>query len=263
MKKLVKITGYVLKDVFLARWNLGFLVFYAISAIVLMHFNGQISKAIVSLLNVSIILIPLISAIMGSMYLYNSRDFVQLLLSQPVKRSHVFLGLLFGLIIGLCLSIAIALGLGFAYSAIVGGQDVAPYLSLILYSVLLCPIFTSISFLVALRNEDKVRGIAYSLLIWFFLAILYDGFFLLWLIIFQDYPLENHALVMTFLNPVDLVRISILLEVDMAAMMGYTGAVFSKSLGGMSGLLSATAALSIWIIVPIAFIIRTARKRDF
>lgn len=68
---------------------------------------------------------------------------------------------------------------------------------------------------------------------------------------------------MTFLNPIDLVRISILLEVDMAAMMGYTGAVFSKSLAGMSGLLSATAALSIWIIVPIAFIIRTARKRDF
>ena len=186
-----------------------------------------------------------------------------MLVAQPVKRSHVFLGLLTGLILSLSLSIFLALALGFGYSWVVTGQDVTSYLPMILFSVLLCAIFACISFFIALKNEDKIRGIGYALMTWFFLAILYDGLFLLWLLIFKDYPLEQHALVLTFLNPVDLVRIAILLKVDLAAMMGYTGAVFKDTIGGTSGTMMALGALILWLAVPAFLIRRFSGKKDF
>ena len=60
----------------------------------------NVNKAILSLLNVVILLVPLVSVIFSTIYVYNSSQFIELLLSQPVARG----GDDFGVFIRLCVA---------------------------------------------------------------------------------------------------------------------------------------------------------------
>jgi Cu-processing system permease protein len=65
------------------------------------------------------------------------------------------------------------------------------------------------------------------------------------------------------LNPIDLVRIALLLQFDISALMGYTGAVFSRFFSGATGLAVITAALTTWIAGPLALGYIGFRRKDF
>tara|TARA_R100000935_G_C2778402_1_gene140626 strand:- start:367 stop:558 length:192 start_codon:yes stop_codon:yes gene_type:complete len=52
------------------------------------------------------------------MYYYNFREFTQLLLAQPDKRSSIFLGQYFGVALSLSLSLIIGLGFSFIFYGI-------------------------------------------------------------------------------------------------------------------------------------------------
>jgi Cu-processing system permease protein len=64
-------------------------------------------------------------------------------------------------------------------------------------------------------------------------------------------------------NPVDLARVLLLLRFDLAALMGYTGAVFQRLLGGWTGSRLAAAALTLWIVIPVACGQRMFQRKDF
>lgn len=84
-----------------------------------------------------------------------------------------------------------------------------------------------------------------------FFAIIYDGIFLLSLISFNDYPLEQFALAASIFNPIDLSRVLILLKLDISALMGYTGAIFKQFFGSNNGMMISFAVLTAWVILPI------------
>ena len=98
---------------------------------------------------------------------------------------------------------------------------------------------------------------------WLFLAVIYDGILLLLFMFFEHYPLDRFALVMTLFNPVDLSRVLIMLQLDISALMGYTGAVFRKFLGTATGMAIAYTALTLWIILPVLGFLRLAGRKDF
>ena len=100
-------------------------------------------------------------------------------------------------------------------------------------------------------------------LLWLFLAVIYDGLFLMSLMLFQEYPLENFSLVSTMLNPIDLSRTLILLKLDISALLGYTGAVFKKFFGSDFGLLISFLMLFLWTFIPIFALVRKSGKKDF
>ena len=81
--------------------------------------------------------------------------------------------------------------------------------------------------------------------------------------VFSDYPLEQAAIGISMFNPIDLGRILITLQMDIAALMGYTGAVFRKTIGSGGGLLLAWAVLLFWAILPVVFVRRRAYRKDF
>jgi Cu-processing system permease protein len=83
------------------------------------------------------------------------------------------------------------------------------------------------------------------------------------MIVLEDYPLDNFGLVVSFLNPIDLSRILIILKLDISALLGYTGAVFQKFFGTNSGMVFSLLILSAWVIFPVFIMIRTANKKDF
>jgi Cu-processing system permease protein len=64
------------------------------------------------------------------------------------------------------------------------------------------------------------------------------------------------------LNPIDLARVGILLQLDSAALLGYTGALFTHVFAG-AGTLLAAGALGAWIAGPLGLAARAFRRRDF
>src|SRR5690606_20873871 len=129
--------------------------------------------------------------------------------------------------------------------------------------VLLSFIFSAIALVIALKNENRIKGFGFAILVWLFLAVIYDGIFLLGLIWFNDYPLDKFAIAGTVLNPIDLSRILILLKLDISALMGFTGAVFQKFFGNTAGMLSAIAILMTWIGLPVWRIAAISKAKDF
>ena len=250
-------------DVIRSKWNIGFFIFFLGISFTMLYFSSNLSKGLVSILNVVLFIVPLMGSIMGSMYYYNSIDFIDLLLSQPLKRSSVFLGQSLGLAFGIAISFLLGVGIPFLSYGLFKSNEVWNFLVLIGSGFFLSIIFTALAYMISIYNSDKVRGIGISLMLWLFLAIIYDGLFLVYLMVFQEYPLERHALVLTMINPIDLARVATMLKLDIAALLGYTGAVFKDFFGSGSGLVISTFAMLFWSVLPFFFIAHKGNKKDF
>ena len=137
------------------------------------------------------------------------------------------------------------------------------FLALLWIGFILTFIFSGIAFLIALSNQNRIKGFGMAILFWLFMAVIYDGAFLLFLVWFRDYPLDSFALISSILNPIDLSRIMILLQLDISSLMGYTGAVFKDFFGSGTGLLAAYSILLFWTLFPILAIVRKANRKDF
>ena len=260
---MLKILKYSFYDLMRSRWSYVYFLFYLLLGIVLLFLNNNLSKAVITLMNVIIILVPLIGTIFGVMYYYNSKEFTELLLAQPIKRSSIFLGQYLGVALSLSMSLIIGLGLPFIFYGIFRSDAIWDFSLLLITGTFLTLIFTALAFSIALCNENKIKGFGYAILLWLFMAVIYDGIFLMSLIMFEDYPLDTFSLIATMFNPIDLSRVLILLKLDISALLGYTGALFQKFFGTDFGVLISLGMLIIWVVVPAWFIKRKSNRKDF
>lgn len=250
-------------DMLRSKWSIIYVVFFFISALFLLYFSNNLSKAIISLMNVVLTIVPLISVMMGVTYYYNSLEFAELLLAQPLKRSSVFLGQFLGLSLSLSLSYVIGLGIPFLIYGIQNSAEISDFIMVLISGTFLTFIFTGIAYFATMINDDKIRGFGLAIMIWLFMAVLYDGIFLLILIYFKEYPLEKVAIFLSVLNPIDLSRTLIMLKLDIAALLGYTGAVFKNFFGTASGLIFTIFMLILWTMLPILLMLKVLKKKDF
>lgn len=260
---MLKILKYSFFDLMRSTWSYVYFAFYLLLGIVLLFLNNDLSKAIITLMNVIIVLVPLIGTIFGVMYYYNSKEFTELLLAQPLKRSSIFLGQYFGVAISLSMSLILGLGLPFIAYGLFQSSAIWNFSLLLIVGVFLTFIFSALAFNIALSNENKIKGFGYAILMWLFLAIIYDGLFLMSLILFEDYPLDKVSLTGTMLNPIDLSRTLILLKLDISALLGYTGAVFKQFFGTNFGLIISFIALFLWVFLPVLRILFKSNRKDF
>ena len=258
-----KILTYSTFDLIRSRWTLVYTAFYLALTLALLWLSADLAKVMLSLTNVVLLLVPLVATMFGVTYSYHNRDFAELLLSQPVKRSAVFLGQYLGIALSLSLSVMIGIGLPFLLYGIWGTPEVLDYFVLVLVGVMLSFIFSGIACWVVLGQDNRVKGFGLAIGIWLFLAVMYDGLLLMLLAWFSDYPLEKAALGASVFNPIDLSRISLLLKLDISAMMGYTGAVFKQFFGSGNGLAISLMTLLLWVALPFWGISRLAMKKDF
>ncbi|MBW6483945.1 MAG: ABC transporter permease [Vicingaceae bacterium] len=260
---MFKIIKYSFYDLMRSRWSYIYFAFYLLLGFVLLFLNNSVSKAVITLMNVIIVLTPLIGTIFGVMFYYNSREFTELLLAQPLKRSTIFVGQYFGLAISLSLSLAFGLGIPFIVYGAFESSVIWNFSLLILVGVFLSFIFVALAFNIALSNENRIKGFGIAILMWLLLAVIYDGAFLISLMVFDDYPLDKFSLITSMLNPIDLSRILILLKLDISALLGYTGAVFQQFFGTSLGIISSLIVLSLWVVFPILRIVYKSKKKDF
>ncbi len=189
--------------------------------------------------------------------MYNSAEFIELLVSQPVKRSSIWTALFIGLT--LALNTAFFVGIGIPVLLFVPFMTA---ITVIITGMLITTIFVSIAMLCSILMRDKARGIGLSIMLWLFLSLIYDGLVLFFMFQYADYPIEKPMAIMAALNPIDLARIQVLLQVDVAALMGYTGAIFKKMFGTMIGYFVSLILLVLWIAIPFLFSLKLFNKKD-
>lgn len=264
MKTVLKIVGYQLQDAVRSRWAILYTLFLLLATEVMLQFGGDGSRVIVSLMNLVLILIPLVSIVFGTMYVHHSRDFIELLLSQPVSRGSLFSGIYAGLALPLTLGLVLGVGLPIMlHGSVVGTEFATTFVWLLLTGVVLALVFTALALFVALRAENRVQAVGLALLLWVFFSVIYDGLVLIVSYSLNAYPLERAMIGMALLNPIDLARILLLLQIDISALMGYTGAVFEQFFGSVVGLLLSGGALLLWIAVTCLLARRTFVLKDF
>lgn len=185
-----------------------------------------------------------------------------MILCQPIPRNTLFIGLYLGTSLPLTLSLIIGILLPFIFFGNLS-EGLNLTLLLIVVSSLLTLLSTAISFLISTIITDKVKGLSISIFFWLITAIVYDGLLLLIIYLFQDYPIEKFLIVFTLLNPLELSRTIFILNFDISALLGLTGALFKKFYGSQFGLIISSVSLLIWICVPFLLGLRRFNRKDF
>lgn len=255
---MFKLLKYALYDILKSRFAIIYTVFLALVAISIYQVSDDLSKVSLSLMNIMILFIPLIAAVFATTHFYNNLEFIELMLAQPVKRIHVFLSQLLAVVIMLSMSILF----GFGLPMLLWGAD-SSLLTLMGVGVVLSSVFAGFAFLASVLTRDKAKAVGISLALWIYFSLVYDGLVLYVIYSFADYPLEKATLALVMLNPVDLGRILMLMQLDISALMGYTGAFFQQFFSSGSGILIATGMLMIWMLLPNFLATRVFKKRDF
>jgi Cu-processing system permease protein len=252
-----KIVKYVMLDILKSNIVLAYTALLLLISFGVFNLEDNAAKGTLSLLNVILIIVPMVSLVFATIYVYNSAEFIELLLSQPIRRQSLMLSVYSGLAISLV--IALLVGVGIPVMLYDGS---ATGILLVVTGVLLSVIFVSIALLIGVVFRDKAKGIGAAILVWFYFAVVFDGIILFILFQFQDYPMEKISIALVSLNPVDLGRILVMLKMDISAMMGYTGAVFKEFLGGVYGSVYICAVMALWVVVPMVLAIRKFKRKD-
>lgn len=246
--------------------NRGVLVFgvgtLALTEVVL-RLTGSAPRAMSALLNLVLLVVPLVTMMAGIISWHASREFNELLLTQPVRRTSLFAALYLALVLPLAGAFAVGMLLPLAWHRAVDAASAMLVLTTIGSGLALAFVFGGLALLIGIRVEDRLRGVMTGLMAWLLLTVGYDALVLIVATTFADYPLERPMLALMLLNPVDLARSAIVLHSDAAALMGYTGAVMSRFLGSTLGTTLAAAGLLAWIAIPLQFARRSFDRRDF
>jgi Cu-processing system permease protein len=258
-----KVFWYEMADVARSRWLIGYALFFLVATDALLRFSGDRTNALLSEMNVVLALIPLVTIVFGTMYRYSSREFTELLLAQPVGRRELYWGLYLGLALPLSFAFVAGTGLPFLVHGLDDSAQRGTLLVLLGAGVALSFVFTGLAFVISLRVDDRVRGLGTAIGTWLFATVLYDALVLILATMFADHALERPLLALMLANPVDLARVLLLLQLDVSALMGYTGAVFKNFFGSTNGGWLAVVVLSAWMSVPALFALRLFRRKDF
>ena len=254
---LLRLLKYVLLDILKNRMVLFYTLFLLATSFGLFSMSGDATKGIASLLNIVLLVSPLLSLIFSTIYFYNSYEFIELLSAQPIQRKTI----LYSQYWGLCISLLVALLIGLGIPLLIFAPGKAA-LSLLIVSCGLTMAFVSLALLAAVLTRDKARGIGLSLLLWFYFTFIYDAMMLMIMFAYIDYPMETLTLTMISLNPIDLARVIVLLQLDVSALMGYTGAMLQELFSSGKGVLLASSVMLIWIVAPLKLAVRMFNRRD-
>ncbi|WP_293955674.1 MULTISPECIES: ABC transporter permease subunit [unclassified Sphingobacterium] len=252
-----KIIRYVFVDLLRNKTILCYTILLFVLSMAVYTMEDNYEKGLLSLLNIVLFVVPLMSIVFSGIYIYQSSEFINCLVSQPLQRKSIWGSLYVGLAGALSLAFFIGVGIptfiyAFSYSGI----------TLVGCGLVLSLIFVSIAMWTSVLIRDKSKGIGLSILLWLYFTLLFDALVLFILFQFADYPIEHGMVALSMLNPIDISRILILLQVDLSAMMGYTGAIFRDFFGNSIGITVTLLVMLLWCIIPLWLSIRYFKKKD-
>jgi Cu-processing system permease protein len=222
------------------------------------------TRTAVSLLNLSIYLLPLLGVILGASAFGGEDGGTELLLAQPIGRGEALLGRTLGLagaLAGVALAGfgAVALlvaaragtaGLG-GYALVVGGATAAGLVGV------------GIGVLIGVVARRRSTAVGWALGAWFAAAVLYDLACIGVLQLAGDGEPGTLLVALLALNPIDGVRAVGLVTLGADVLLGPTGAALQRLMGPGMGAAWVAAALGAWLVAPLAGAGLVYRRRDF
>ena len=167
MNRIIKI---ILIDILKSKIVLAYTFILAILSWSSFALEDNSAKGILTILNVILFTVPLVSILFATIYLYNSSEFIELLLSQPIKRRKIWISLFLGLSISMILAFFVGAGI----PLLINSPDSIGIIMLI-NGCLITVIFTALAFLSSILTRDKAKGIGIAIMTWLFFALLFDG----------------------------------------------------------------------------------------
>ena len=254
---MLKVFKYTLLDLARNRFVLGYALLMLLIAQGLFMLESDPMKALLSLVQVVLALVPLITLVFTVVYLYDIQEFTQLLAVQPIARRSILAGQLLALAAALLVAQMVGLGLPLLLHI--------PTMASLILSVAgsaLVLVFVALGALIALRQREKARGVGLSLAVWLLFVLVYDAVLMGLMFALSDHPIEPFVVPLAGANPIDLARILVMLEVDLAAMMGYSGAIYKNFFGSTAGMGVAAPILLLWVAIPVWRGFVVFRKKD-
>lgn len=260
---MIAVLRFCLKDLLRSRFIAAYFLFHLAAGFALMRYAPTASAGFGALLSLILFLGPLCSIVFGTLYFYQARGFQELMLAQPVGRGALLAGQALALAIAFCSAFGLGLGISTLAAGFHGSGDFLLLLLFLVGGALLHLCFLALAFLIALSVDDRLKGFSTSLVVWLVMVFLYDGALLAIITALSDYPLDRFTIGAILLNPVDLERILVLMQLDASALLGYTGAVFRRFFGTSLGIGAALLAMTAWVAAPTGLFFWKLRRKDF
>ena len=221
------------------------------------------ARTATSLVNLIAFLVPLNALALGVLVFSPERGDTEVLLAQPVTRAEVVVGKYLGAGGAMSLGLLWALGIAGVVIALRTGPSAwLAYTALVLLSLTLCMVFLGLGALVSVAARNRTKALGGALAIWFLLGVLYDLVVLGISMLFGGEWLRPILLSSVLANPVDTVRVVVLLLAGAKTSLGPGGAVLGELAGSAAGKLLIALSLAAWAVIPLWLTIRTFQEQD-
>ncbi|MBL7950343.1 MAG: ABC transporter permease subunit [Flavobacteriales bacterium] len=252
-----KVCRYTLLDLLRNRSAVGYTVLLLLITTGLFMLEADNTKALITLSQVVLAITPLLTLVFTIIWFYGQYEFTVLLAVQPLRRSAITQAQYVAVTGALLL--AFWLGVGLPLLAWAPG---ATSLTLLAAGSLLTTICCALGLWIAVCQRDRAKAVGIGLAVWVLLVLVWDAL-LLWLMYsFSDRPIEPLIVPLAALNPIDLARMMVMFRIDLAALLGYTGAVYQDFFGSPGGTLAALSALLAWTLLPLWRAVRGFQRKD-
>ncbi|MDD2677354.1 MAG: ABC transporter permease subunit [Methylacidiphilaceae bacterium] len=260
MRRFLNLFGRELREALGRPWIWGSAVTFAGGTAGLLWATDDPRKALAAVAGLFPYVVPLLGTLGAAIELAAERGFFELVLAQPISRTMVFQAKF--LAFSLAFSCALLLGLLPLLIAVWG--VVSPVTLLLLVGTVTALAWISIGsgFLLCLLARERVGAIGAALVLWLYFAFLHD-LVILWACqaVAGSAP-DAVVLSLILINPIEVARLAVVLQLDIAALLGITGSILSRFFHG-GGLAICGSALAFWIILPNAAGTWIFSRKDF
>lgn len=255
------------------RWVVSFAALYAVLTILVSIFGMVTSgyagfqdfvRTAVSVVNLSGFVVPLFALLLGVFSFLAQREYLELMVTQPVSRGQIVLGKYLGLLLTVLGATILGLGIpGVVISLSVGMQGALEYGLVSLLALGLSVIFTGLAVLIAISCDRQQIAMGVSVGVWIFFEVIYGLIMLGTTLYFSRATLKVLLIAGLVGNPIDLTRVLSLLAVGGPEFFGPAGVTLVKLTGSptLAGLFG-VAAMLIWVVVPVLLAMRIFRRQS-
>lgn len=208
--------------------------------------------------------VPLVALILGVFSFLSHREYLDLLVAQPVSRSQVLMGKYVGLLLTVTGASLLGLGLpGIPISLVVGTGGALQYGIVVLQAAALGAVFSGLALVAVLVTRRRQVALGIAIAVWLFFELIYGMLMLGSTLYFTPAFLKTFLIVGLLGNPIDLMRVASLLVVGGPHLFGPGGATLIKLVGSTPAAIGvAWAGLLTWTVVPVLAADRLFCRQD-
>ena len=244
------------------KWLVTFAGLFAILTFLISYFGmvtsgysgfQDFARTSTSLINLSGFIVPLFSLLLGVFSFISNKEYLELLVAQPVTRFQVivgkYLGLLFTLVGATIIGFTIP---GILIALIIGTDGGTGYALVIMFSLFLGIIFTGCAILISQISNRQQIALGAAIGVWVFFEVVYGLLILGTTLYFTPLALKYTLIFGLLGNPIDIVRVLSLISIGGLEFFGPAGATLLKLAGSSwMAMLYGILGLILWVILPL------------